>query len=171
MNLRSPADERLDMTQWGCSRVSSSHQQAHMKTINYVSFKLSLHWVIHLWNELFFPHHLSVWLEGYYFLMRDFFLYAPGYKVNHWILARWCASPISNDIEKSSLSLFFITTSKDRLISLPMKLRNESSDNDEQLEHFSQYGLYSYTRCLFTPPAVNIALISLELREFNHIAF
>lgn len=53
-----------------------------------------------------------------------------------------------------------------------MKLRNESSDNDEQLEHFCQYGLYSYTRCLFTPPpAVNIALISLELREFNHIAF
>lgn len=108
MNLRSTADERLNMTQWGCSRglILSPAGQAHMKTINYVSLKLSLHWVIHLWNELFFfLHHLSVWREGYYFLMREFFLYAPGYKVNHWNLARWCVSPISNDIEKSSLSL------------------------------------------------------------------
>lgn len=52
-----------------------------------------------------------------------------------------------------------------------MKLRNESSDN-EQMEDFSQYSLYSYTQCLVTPrPAVNIALITLELREFNRIAF
>lgn len=53
-----------------------------------------------------------------------------------------------------------------------MKLRNESSDNDKQLQAFSQYVLYSDTRSFSPLPAVNIALVRFKLlRDSNLVAF
>lgn len=54
--------------------------------------------------------------------------------------------------------LISTAASKHHIISAPLKLTNESSGNDEQLEDFSQYGLYSYA--WFIPlPSANIAPI------------
>lgn len=46
-------------------------------------------------------------------------------------------------IDTATSPLLQIATSKHRVISLPVKLRNESTDNAEQLGPFSQYGFRS----------------------------